>query len=79
MTDLLKKIYSVFDPAPLLPDQDNLYVSLDEARGSTGLVNELSKHILLSQKPTCQLLSGHIGSGKSTELRRLQRELDKAP
>ena len=28
-----------------------------------------------SDKPTCQLFTGHIGCGKSTELSRVQKEL----
>ena len=76
MSDDLKKIYQVFDPAPLSADETDLYVDLDAVRGSSGLVKNLAKIIRLSDKPTCQLLAGHRGSGKSTELRRLQGELE---
>ena len=72
----LKKIYRAFDPAPLLGEESDLYVPLDEARGSSGLVKKLAKTIRLSDKATFQLLAGHIGSGKSTELRRVQQELE---
>jgi hypothetical protein len=73
----IKKIYQLFDPAPLLSDETDLYVPLDDVRGSTGLVTKLSRTIRLSsEKPTCQLLAGHIGSGKSTELQRLRKELE---
>jgi hypothetical protein len=72
----LKKIYQVFDPAPLTEDETDLYVDLDEVRGSSGLVNKLAQTIRLSGKPTCQLLAGHRGSGKSTELKRLQGKLE---
>lgn len=72
----IKKIYQVFDPAPLSADQTDLYVDLDTVRGSSGLINRLAQHIRLSASSTCQLLAGHIGSGKSTELRRLQKELE---
>lgn len=71
----LKKIYQAFNPAPLLGEESDLYVPLDEARGSSGLVKSLSMPIRLSDKATFQLLAGHIGSGKSTELRRVQDEL----
>ena len=71
----LKKIYRAFDPAPLLGEESDLYVPLDEARGSSGLVKSLSMPIRLSDKATFQLLAGHIGSGKSTELRRVQDAL----
>ena len=75
----LKRIYQVFDPAPLTEDETDLYVDLDEVRGSSGLVNILAQTIRLSGKPTCQLLAGHRGSGKSTELKRLQVKLESGP
>jgi hypothetical protein len=75
MTADLKSIYRVFDPAPLLGEESDLYVPLDEARGSSGLVKSLNMPIRLSDKATFQLLAGHIGSGKSTELRRVQDKL----
>jgi len=62
----LKKIYRAFDPAPLLGDQSDLYVPLDDVRGSSSLVPRLTKPIRLSDKATFQLLAGHIGSGKSS-------------
>ncbi len=76
MTADLKKIYRAFDPAPLCGDQSELYVPLDDVRGNSDLVPRLTKPIRLSDKATFQLLAGHIGSGKSTELRRVQRELE---
>ncbi|WP_333141810.1 P-loop NTPase fold protein [Microcoleus sp. Pol11C2] len=41
------------------------------------IINVLKKTIIRSSsdKPTCQLFTGHIGCGKSTELSRLQKEL----
>jgi len=72
----IKRIYQVFDPAPLSAEQTDLYVDLDAVRGSSGLINRMAQHIRLSASPTCQLLAGHRGSGKSTELRRLQGVLE---
>lgn len=72
----LKRIYRAFDPAPLLGDQNDLYVPLDDVRGSSSLVSRLTKPIRFSNKATFQLLAGHIGSGKSTELRRVQKDLE---
>ncbi|MGD2093922.1 MAG: hypothetical protein PVH77_02835 [Phycisphaerales bacterium] len=72
----IRKIYQIFDPAPLAGDETDLYVDLNEVRGSTGLVQKLAQTIRLSGTPTCQLLAGHRGSGKSTELQRLQGELE---
>ncbi len=52
------------------------YVDLAVGRGEN-VVKRMRRAIALSpNKPTYQLLSGHIGSGKSTELLRLNRELE---
>jgi hypothetical protein len=75
MADETKKIYQAFDPSPLKADDTDLYVDLDEVRGSSGLVKKLAQTIKLSETTTTQLLAGHIGSGKSTELRLLQKQL----
>src|SRR5271156_3265473 len=75
--DLERRIYAAFDPAPLTADKTDLYVELDHVRGDAGIVRHMSKKIRLANgKPTCQVLAGHKGSGKSTELYRLQRELE---
>lgn len=70
--NLKQRLYRIFDPEPLTPQQDDLYVSLDEVRGSTGVVRKLAERICLSDGPTAQILAGHRGSGKSTELHLLQ-------
>lgn len=75
MADEIKKIYQAFDPSPLKAEETDLYVDLDAVRGSTGLVKKLAQTIKLSETTTTQLLAGHIGSGKSTELRLLQKQL----
>lgn len=79
MADLAKRVYRAFDPAPLTAESNDLYVELDDVRGNLGLVNNLAKRIRLSEKPTCQIVAGHRGSGKTTELRRLQQELETGP
>lgn len=76
MPDEIKTIYQAFDPSPLKAEDTDLYVDLDEVRGSSGLVNKLAQTIKLSETTTTQLLAGHIGSGKSTELRLLQKQLE---
>lgn len=52
------------------------YINFSEVRGGK-IINVLKKTIIRSSsdKPTCQLFTGHIGCGKSTELSRLQKEL----
>ena len=71
-----RAVYQAFDPRPLGPSDRDLYVPLDDVRGSGGLVREMMERICLASRPTCQILAGHRGSGKSTELRRLQARLD---
>jgi hypothetical protein len=75
----VQKVYQVFDPGPLKPEETELYVDLDDVRGSPGIVNNLERRIRLADKPTCQIVAGHRGSGKSTELRRLQKKLEPGP
>lgn len=79
MSDLLKRIYAAFGPDPLRadnPEQRELYVNLDEVRGEADVVHRLASRIRLNDGPTCQILAGHRGSGKSTELRRLKHALE---
>ena len=76
MAGNLKSIYRAFDPSPLSAEDSRLYVPLDDVRGSSGLVTRLSRTVRLAEVATFQLLAGHIGSGKSTELRRAQKELE---
>ena len=44
-------------------------------RGESGLVNSLARKSRFAKRPSCSLVTGHHGSGKSTELRRLQGNL----
>ena len=57
------------------PEDSKYYIDFSQVRGSD-LVRELKRTITFSgQEPTCQLFTGHIGCGKSTELSRLQQNL----
>ncbi len=76
MSDSLKRIYNAFDPAPLHKGQQALYIDLDDVRGHSGIVSHLQKKILLANGPSCQVLTGHRGSGKSTELWQLRQALE---
>lgn len=76
MDEILKRIYNAFDPSPLHKGQQDLYVDLDEVRGHSGIVSHLKKKILLTDGPSCQVLTGHRGSGKSTELWQLRQALE---
>lgn len=70
-----RAIYAVFSPSPLTADQTDLYVDFDKVRGSTGVVPILERHIRLASGSTSQVLAGHKGTGKSTELFLLKRSL----
>ena len=76
MSATLKTIYAAFDPAPLKKGQEDLYVDLNDVRGHSSIVVRMKKKILLADKPSCQVLTGHRGSGKSTELWKLRQALE---
>ncbi|MDM8544615.1 P-loop NTPase fold protein [Desulfococcaceae bacterium HSG9] len=75
----LKKLFRVFNPSATLdvsdPEDRKYYIDFSSVR-SGNLIKELKRTITLSEVPTCQLFTGHIGCGKSTELQRLKAELE---
>lgn len=75
-----KKYYNRCDPyEPLDPDSE-LNVDLDQEFGVRGVswVDRLAARVeLAGRKPAFELFTGLLGSGKSTELRRLVRRLAK--
>ncbi len=74
--DLKRRVYQQFATAPLQAEQTDLYVDLDSVRGNATIVSRLAEKIQLSNGPTSQVLAGHRGSGKSTELYLLQKALE---
>ena len=78
MSSDIKQIYAAFAPTPLTSGQADLYVDLDAARGDTEIVRRVARKIRLADAATCQVITGHPGSGKSTELFRLQHHLQEA-
>jgi len=76
MADLTQNIYQAFSTSPLKPEQSNLYVDLEPARGDGHPVKRMAEKIRRADSFTCQVLTGHRGSGKSTELLRLQHKLE---
>jgi hypothetical protein len=76
----LQRFFDSCDPSRTLviaKPQDKLYyIDFASVRGSK-VIEILGRTItrLSPNKPTCQLFTGHIGCGKSTELRRLEAEL----
>ena len=75
MDSLIRRIYQQFATRALTADEQSLYVDLDPARGDVNVAQRLERSIRLAGEPTCQVLAGHDGTGKSTELFRLQRRL----
>ncbi len=77
----LPTFFKACNPAKTLimgnPDDRQYYINFSGVRGGR-IVEELGRTIsLLSpEEPTCQLFTGHIGCGKSTELFRLKAQLE---
>lgn len=79
----LQKFYQATNPSQVLK-VDNLqdqkyYIDFSEVRGGK-IIEELKDNITFfsPDEPTCELFTGHIGCGKSTELLRLKAALEKA-
>jgi AAA ATPase domain len=72
---VLSDIYNAFEPVPLEAGSP-MYVNCKDVRGGGDVLVELGKPILMSDRPTCQLYTGHRGGGKSTELLRLKQDLE---
>ncbi|MDY6786439.1 MAG: AAA family ATPase, partial [Cyanobacteriota bacterium] len=73
---IYRQIYNRLDPFQPLPAGDPAYVNCNEVRGDSDILVEIGSEIILSDRMTCQLYAGHRGAGKSTELLRLQADLD---
>ncbi|MEM9216102.1 MAG: ATP-binding protein [Cyanobacteria bacterium P01_F01_bin.150] len=76
----LGKFFRACNPTRTLnlakPNDQRYYIDFSEARGND-LVQDMKRTIGFSgNEPTCQLFTGHIGCGKSTELSRLKRDLE---
>ncbi|HBL32062.1 MAG TPA: hypothetical protein DD490_35005 [Acidobacteria bacterium] len=73
----LEGAFNACDPTRPLEADDDRYVDLAIGRGSDGdAVQQCGLQILWSERPLVQLFAGHRGCGKSTELRRLQKDLE---
>ncbi|HEX5337585.1 MAG TPA: hypothetical protein VFW53_04040 [Gallionella sp.] len=75
----LDEVYRACDPDKPLAATDSRYVDLSEVRGTKVIAKTIARSI--SRCDTTQfhqqLLTGHRGSGKSTELLRLKAELER--
>lgn len=79
----LQRFYQACNPSKTLVMGDAVdrqyYIDFSDVRGCK-IVEELQRTIvrISPDDPTCQLFTGHIGCGKSTELQRLKTELELA-
>lgn len=78
----LQKFYKACNPSITLSvgdaEERKYYIDFSPVRGGK-IIEELGRTItrLAPNEPTCQLFTGHIGCGKSTELLRLKAELER--
>jgi hypothetical protein len=76
----LKRFFQACNPTPIDmkdPNSRRYYVDFAEVRGEN-VIKQLQREIsFLENQPSCQLFTGHIGCGKSTELSQLQANLEK--
>lgn len=75
-----KRFFRACNPAKTLnisdPQDKKYYIDFSGVRAAE-ILEELGQNIVLSHPdPTCQLFTGHIGCGKSTELLRLKSDLE---
>ncbi len=70
----LRHIYNACDPKKPAPPQ--YYVDCEAVRGGGGLVQTFRRHLANANDYLYFLFSGHIGSGKSSELEHLSHALD---
>ncbi|MCT7993852.1 ATP-binding protein [Laspinema olomoucense] len=79
----LKQFFDATNPSKTLFVEDSeldqkYYIDFSSVRGGQ-IIEDLRDNITLwsPEEPTCQLFTGHIGCGKSTELLRLKAELER--
>jgi hypothetical protein len=84
MADIdIRKFFQATNPGRALAmdkeEDRKYYIDCSAVRGSQ-IIEELRDNIAFfsPDEPTCELFTGHIGCGKSTELRRLETELKDA-
>lgn len=75
----LDEVYRACDPDKPLSAEDDRYVDLSEVRGTKVIATTIARRIerCTDGQFYQQLFTGHRGSGKSTELLRLKKELEK--
>ena len=78
--DIATAVYREFNPEPPSLDRlERVYVDLDEARGGESVTEPLVAEIALRREGyLCELLAGHRGCGKTTELLRFSARVQKS-
>ena len=77
----LQRFYRACNPSQTLnmgnPEDQYYYIDFSSVRGRK-IIESIKRTIsvISPNEPTCQLFTGHIGCGKSTELLRLKTELE---
>lgn len=77
MGDVREDLYNACDP--LAPATAEYYVDCSAVRGSNAFSKQVIRELALSRTPLQFLFSGHIGSGKSSELEHLRHTLEQPP
>ena len=72
-TDILTTLYRACNP--LAPATREFYVDCSEVRGSNAFTKQFCKDLSMADTKLKRLFSGHIGSGKSSELQHLREAL----
>lgn len=80
MPDLITRLYQQFDPVKALgAHEDSLYVDWQARTGIEDIKRTAVRSVLLAgDSPTWTLVTGHRGAGKTTELVRMQAQLESA-
>ncbi|MBP0028390.1 P-loop NTPase fold protein [Roseofilum sp. Guam] len=73
---LLKALFNSFRPDVPLEHDDPRYVDCNSVRGDEDILVQLGGPIKMAENNACLLYSGHRGGGKSTELKRLKKDLE---
>ena len=80
MDEALNRIYAAFNPNKAATEE--YYVDCGEARGQTALAKRFRNHLAGSadspENYLAFLFTGHLGCGKSSELRHLYSEVKKS-
>ena len=75
----IKQFYRATNPSKTLdinnPEDKKYYIDFSSVRGGE-IIEELKNSITWADEFTCNLFTGHVGCGKSTELLRLKKELE---